>query len=643
MLEARGLRVALLTGIVALLPTGAHGGGEVLLELPGQEVGLGPGLDFDGDRVPDVLVVDGSGARVARVISGATGTVLAEFPDPDGDPLVGTGITAARIVADMTGDSRPDVLLGVSRGVRSTNPPAVAVLLDGATRTVVWESSGDHPFERYGVWVEPIGDITGDGRGDVAVCGDNVVRVLSGADGTRLPGFEQRPDFTTTFSLGFPRAAALGDVDGDDVPDLLIGFPRSGTADPAVTTGEARVVSGADGRVVRRHAGTRDLEIVGRSVAALGDLDRDGVTDYAVTANGRKRTGEVVVYSGRRGRRLLRVQGGDLGLQTIGASVAAVGDVDRDGLPDLVTDGRGDDSATVLIVLSASAFQGPPAFQLNPGDNEFLGGGYAGCGDIDGDGVPDLLTGTGNGLVRIVRLEAAVRLPDKLALRSALQRGDGAAAGASALLTIGIRKGRQSFVLQTRGVVGSAAPGPFGVHLEDGVDAGTFTVIGTLGGSGDYFAEGDGSVPPGLGVGSLADLPGRRVQVRDDTGAVVLETVVPALVAAGKAKGKLALEAADGSPEPDAKLVLKVVFDPRRGALALKGKVKKGGSGPFALELESAPGSGDFVVVAELSGSKLKLSTATGAPLAGAFTLDDLAGRRVRVVTGDEVVLEGTF
>ena len=104
-----------------------------------------------------------------------------------------------------------------------------------------------------------------------------------------------------------------------------------------------------------------------------------------------------------------------------------------------------------------------------------------------------------------------------------------------------MKKGVQTFAVVTEGLVaakgdGKAATGPFGVFLEDGLGAGTFTSVGTLDASGTFSVSGTGVVPPGLGVSSLADLVGRRVQLRDGADAVLLETVVPTLSKAKKAK-----------------------------------------------------------------------------------------------------------
>ena len=58
-------------------------------------------------------------------------------------------------------------------------------------------------------------------------------------------------------------------------------------------------------------------------------------------------------------------------------------------------------------------------------------------------------------------------------------------------------------------------------------------------------------------------------------------------------------------------------------------------------EIETAPGSEVFEEIARIEGSTLKLSTADGSPVGGALTVDDLDGRGLRVLSGDELVLTG--
>src|SRR5262245_25972331 len=78
--------------------------------------------------------------------------------------------------------------------------------------------------------------------------------------------------------------AALSDVDGDGVADLVVGAPLedAGLADRGVV----RVFSGANGAVKRSLLGPAANARFGASVAGVGDVTGDGVPDFVVAAPG---------------------------------------------------------------------------------------------------------------------------------------------------------------------------------------------------------------------------------------------------------------------------------------------------------------------------------------------------------------------
>jgi hypothetical protein len=168
--------------------------------------------------------------------------------------------------------------------------------------------------------------------------------ILTAAPAAASPPSEREPIHTwraaTGGTYGFA-VSQLADVDHDRVPDAIIGAARYRDASGQVR-GRTEVRSGRSGRLIYEFVGAPG-DAHGYAMADAGDVNRDGVPDIVVGATGEPQlmctaapgAGRVYVYSGRDGRTLLTV-GGEAAGDQFGAAVGAAGDVDRDGRPDLV-------------------------------------------------------------------------------------------------------------------------------------------------------------------------------------------------------------------------------------------------------------------------------------------------------------------
>ncbi|MFK7895299.1 MAG: beta strand repeat-containing protein [Myxococcota bacterium] len=233
-----------------------------------------------------------------------------------------------------------------------------------------------------------------------------------------------------------------GDLNADGVDDLVIG---AFFADPLGNSaaGEAYVIfggsglgaggtlnlsslSGTDGFVLN---GIDANDTAGSSVSAAGDLNADGIDDLAIGAtgadpNGNSAAGETYIVfgasglgasgsfnlsslTGTNGFTLNGINSGDFA----GRSVSAAGDVNADGIDDLIVgadsaDPNGNSEAGEAYVvfgaagigaggfLNLSSLDGSNGFVLNgidPGDS--MGVSVSTAGDVDGDGIADLLMG----------------------------------------------------------------------------------------------------------------------------------------------------------------------------------------------------------------------------------------------------------
>lgn len=184
---------------------------------------------------------------------------------------------------------------------------------------------------------------------------------------------------------------AVGDIDGDGTTDLLAGNGYWSATVPGstVTFEGAALLSGATGSVIRTHE-PGDLRLFGWSVAALGDLNNDGVPDYGVGTGGVAvggTTGAPIAYafSGATGEAIYSFGTGVVGPETSGYVIAGAGDVNGDGRPDILVSMIADNKTVLYSGLDGSALR-------EFGDEGAYG--LAGGKDLDGDEVPDLVMGT---------------------------------------------------------------------------------------------------------------------------------------------------------------------------------------------------------------------------------------------------------
>lgn len=182
--------------------------------------------------------------------------------------------------------------------------------------------------------------------------------------------------------------AALGDVNGDGVADFVVGSPRASSA-IGVNTGRVRVFSGVDQTVLFDILGATPTEELGFSVSGAADVDLDGFPDILVGApfldHQAMDAGAARVYSGVDGQALLEVVGAFTN-RTLGFSVACAGDIDFDGVPELLLGSPGGGQAKVV-----SGADGATKYTLSFTGSDFHGTSVAGGGDVNGDGTPDML------------------------------------------------------------------------------------------------------------------------------------------------------------------------------------------------------------------------------------------------------------
>jgi hypothetical protein len=302
--------------------------------------------------------------------------------------LSGGANTIAIAVADVNGDGKPDLLALNECGNNACSLSSLSVL----------RGKGDGTFGQVTTYRSlgwnavalAAADLNRDGKQDVVVVNrlsNTVDTLLGNGDGTFQP--------VVTYNSGaiWANAVEIADVNGDGNLDLLVANEAGTQVNGNYTTLDVSVLLG-NGDGTFQAAVAYDSSGTSLSSIAVGDLNRDGKPDLVVAIDcggllNCANPGVVGVLMGRGDGTFPSVV--TYGSGATDPGWVAVGDVNGDGSPDLVVANRSG-SVGVLLGNGDGTFQ--PAVTYSSG-----GGQSVKIADMNGDGKPDLLMVAGGSVV----------------------------------------------------------------------------------------------------------------------------------------------------------------------------------------------------------------------------------------------------
>ncbi len=322
---------------------------------------------------------------------------------------------------DVNGDGFDDVLVGAMGFDHGELNEGRAFLYlgsaGGPSLTPNWTVESDQAGAGLGGTVSGAGDVNGDGFDDVIVTApgfDNgqfilgrVFLYLGSANGPSLA-----PDWAAANDQAYPSGfggsiSGAGDVNGDGFDDVIIGahwFDNGEWREGRVFMylGSASGLSLAPDWIAESNQVDASF---GRSVSGAGDVNGDGFDDMIVGAhrfsNDEEQEGRVFLYLGSASGPSLApdwtAESDQVGT-SFGISISGAGDVNGDGFDDVIvgapyfTHTGLNEGRAFLYLGSASGPSLTPDWMVEGDhDNVFFGSKVSGAGDVNGDGLDDMI------------------------------------------------------------------------------------------------------------------------------------------------------------------------------------------------------------------------------------------------------------
>jgi hypothetical protein len=371
------------------------------------------------------------GGDVLAYVEGNDGQSVL-FKDPSGVPVVRY---AQLLVTDALKHSLPAHMVvapGELRFVIDDRDAVYPVTVDPLATSPQWQVFVHQSGAQLGGSVAAAGDINGDGYSDVLVAAQlydegesdegKAFLYLGGPSGlSTTPAWSAQ---TNQDSANICSVAGAGDVNADGRRDVIIGscyYDGSGFDSGAAFIWLGGIPGpgnpsglGPDGTPANAYwsaFGTNAGDYFGSKVARAGNVNGDACDDVIIGAPGatifEPGDGAAYVYHGHFGGPSIGFDwvaydaGSVAGEAQFGAAVAWAGDVDGDGFDDVVVGAPGwsgvntQEGAIFLYKGSSGGLDFNPAWSRSSHqDDARMGHAVSGVGDVNGDGLSDIVSGS---------------------------------------------------------------------------------------------------------------------------------------------------------------------------------------------------------------------------------------------------------
>jgi len=300
--------------------------------------------DFNGDGKPDIVASESFESTVRVLIN--TTTNGASTPTFSAYTSFTTGKDPIDVsVGDINGDGKPDIITA------NFSASTVSVLLNTTSNgasTPTFSSKSD-----FSVATNPyrvaIGDFNGDGKSDIIAQSSNInssisVLLNTTSNGASTPSFSTKTDFTVGATRNNNYSVAIGDINGDDKPDII-------SANFTASIISVLLNTTSIGASSPTFSGKTDFT-VGTSPdwITIADFDGDGKPDV-VTSNGANTVSVLINTTANGAATPTFTSKADFG---VGASPSSVinADINGDNKPDIITS----NSPNASVLLNTTTF-----------------------------------------------------------------------------------------------------------------------------------------------------------------------------------------------------------------------------------------------------------------------------------------------